>query len=358
MTPPRRPRGRAATRAGARSVERPGGRLRSKPPVLDAAVGRRGAEGVRLDWRQQLRRWLGHHRDTARVSGARLLREPAQTLMTVLVLAVALALPGALYVAVANLQAVGGGVENTGRISVFVSLHADDAAVERLSDVLQGVGGLSEVEFIARDDALLEFREYSGFGDVIDTLEENPLPHVFTARLGDRYHSHPERASSLMAELVALPDVDDVSLDLQWLQRLQAFLQLGERLVLGLALALALGVLLVVGNTISLAIQNRRDEIVVVKLVGGTDAYVRRPFLYSGLWYGLGGGFLAWLLVVVAEFWLRGLVSNLVSLYHGDFVLQGLGFNGLLVMTGFGALLGLLGSWLAVGRHLTTIEPS
>lgn len=278
--------------------------------------------------------------------------------MTVLVLAVALALPGALYVGVTNLQAVGGGVENTGRISVFVSLHADNTAVERLGDTLQGMGGLSEVEFIARDEALVEFRERSGFGDVIDTLEENPLPHVFTARLDDRYHSDPEQAANLMAELVALADVDDVTLDLEWLQRLQAFLQLGERLVLGLALALASGVLLVVGNTISLAIQNRRDEIVVVKLVGGTDAYVRRPFLYSGVWYGLGGGFLAWLLVVAAEFWLRGLVSNLVSLYHGEFVLQGLGFSGLLVMTGFGALLGLLGSWLAVGRHLTSIEPS
>lgn len=351
MTPPRRPRDRSA-------ASRPGGRLRSKPPAPEVTAGRRGAEGVRLDWRQQLRRWLGHHRDTARVSGARLLREPAQTLMTVLVLAVALALPGALYVAVNNLQAVGGGVENTGRISVFVSLHASDAAIERLGDALRAVDGLDEVEFISRDEALLDFRERSGFGDVIDTLEENPLPHVFTARLSDEYHSHPERAASLITELLALADVDDVSLDLQWLQRLQAFLRLGERLVLGLALALALGVLLVVGNTISLAIQNRRDEIVVVKLVGGTDAYVRRPFLYSGFWYGLGGGLLAWLLVVMAEFWLRGLIANLVSLYHGDFLLQGLGLSGLLVMAALGALLGLLGSWLAVGRHLTAIEPS
>lgn len=346
----RRPRDRAATR--------PGGRLRSKPAVPESPASRRGAEGVRLDWRQQLRRWLSHHRDTARASGARLLREPVQTLMTVLVLAVALALPGALYVAVANLQAVGGGVENTGRISVFVSLRANEAALKRLEGTLRTVDGLRDVDFISRDEALLDFRERSGFGDVVDTLEENPLPHVFTAQLSDAYRHHPERVEGLMAELVSLDDVDDVSLDLQWLQRLHAFLRLGERLVLGLGLALALGVLLVVGNTISLAIQNRRDEIVVVKLVGGTDAYVRRPFLYAGFWYGLGGGVLAWLLVMLAEFWLKGLVANLVSLYHGDFVLKGLGFAGLAVMAALGALLGLLGSWLAVGRHLSAIEPS
>ncbi len=330
----------------------------SRPPAETTRAGRRGAEGVRLDWNLRLRRWLGHHRDTALVSGRKLVREPAQTLMTVLVLAVALALPAALYVAVLNLQSVGGGVENTGRVSLFVSLLAEDDTVAQLGDRLRAHDGLEEVELIPRDEALEDFRVFSGFGDVIDTLEENPLPHVYTARLDQRFLDDPAAAEALLEELAGLPAVDDVSLDLQWLQRLHAFLRLGERLVLGLALTLALGALLVVGNTISLAIQNRRDEIVVVKLVGGTDAYVRRPFLYSGFWYGLGGGVLAWLLVAVAELWLRGLVAHLVSLYHGDFALLGLGFGGLLTLAGFGALLGLSGSWLAVGRHLADIEPT
>lgn len=354
----RRSGGRFTGKSTNKSGGQPGGRLRNRAPAPESRATRRGAEGVRPGWVLRLQRWFGHHRDTALVSGTKLLREPAQTLMTVLVLAVALALPGALYVAVANLQAVGGGVENTGRISVFVSLQADEAELQRLGEALGTTDGLGEVELISRDEALLDFREHSGFGDVIDTLEENPLPHVFTARLGERYRAEPQQANALMAELTSLPDVDDVSLDLQWLQRLHAFLRLCERLVLGLAFTLALGALLVVGNTISLAIQSRRDEIVVVKLVGGTDAYVRRPFLYSGMWYGLGGGMLAWGLIVVAEFWLRGLVAHLVSLYHGDFTLQGLGFGGLLTLAALGALLGLLGSWLAVGRHLAEIEPS
>ena len=160
-----------------------------------------------------------------------------------------------------------------------------------------------------------------------------------------------------MAKLQGMALVDDVMLDMKWMQRLQAMLEVGERLAFSLGLALALGVLLIIGNTIRLAIENRRDEIVVVKLVGGTNAYVRRPFLYTGIWYGVIGGMLAWVLVALGLQWISGPVGHLAELYQSLFHLIGLGFVGLVALLLIGAGLGLLGAWLAVARHLSSIEP-
>jgi cell division transport system permease protein len=154
-----------------------------------------------------------------------------------------------------------------------------------------------------------------------------------------------------------LPQIDQAVLDLEWVQRLYSMMALGKRLVIALAALLALGVLLVVGNTIRLAIESRRDEIVIVKLVGGTNAFVRRPFLYTGLWYGLGGGILAWLIIGFGLFWLSSPVAELAGLYRSQFELQGLGIGDSLMMWLCGGLLGLAGAWLAVSRHLGAIEP-
>ena len=136
----------------------------------------------------------------------------------------------------------------------------------------------------------------SGLGDALAQLDENPLPHVLVLEF-DQATVSPEQLSATADELQQLPLVDSVRLDMQWVQRLHAILEMGRRVAFALGIALALGVLLVIGNTIRLAVENRRDEIVVVKLVGGTNGYVRRPFLYTGLWYGVAGGLLAWLLV-------------------------------------------------------------
>jgi cell division transport system permease protein len=157
--------------------------------------------------------------------------------------------------------------------------------------------------------------------------------------------------------LQQLPEVELAQMDLQWVQRLYSLLAVGQRVTLALALLLGLGVLLVTGNTIRLAIENRRDEILVIKLVGGTDAYVRRPFLYTGLWYGLGGSIVAGLLLSLVMLWLDGPVGLLAALYQSRFELHGLGFAGTLMLALAGALLGLAGAWLAVARHLGAIVP-
>jgi cell division transport system permease protein len=151
--------------------------------------------------------------------------------------------------------------------------------------------------------------------------------------------------------------VAEVVLDMEWLQRLNSLMELGRRVVLAVGVMLVAGVLLILGNTIRLGIESRRDEILIVKLVGGSNGFVRRPFLYTGLWYGVGGGVLAALLVSSALWFLEEPIGNLASLYESAFRLQGLGIMGGLNLVILGGLLGLAGAWLAVSRHLARIEP-
>jgi cell division transport system permease protein len=151
--------------------------------------------------------------------------------------------------------------------------------------------------------------------------------------------------------------VDQVQVDLGWLQRLNAMTNILARAVWALSLLLGAAVILVIGNTVRLAIENRRDEILVAKLVGGTDAFVRRPFLYAGAWFGLGGGVVAWVLIQVSLWWLNGPIERLAGLYRSEFVLQGPGFEGAAALIIIAMLLGWLGAWVAVKRHLDDIEP-
>jgi cell division transport system permease protein len=277
--------------------------------------------------------------------------------MTPLVVAIALGLPAALYVGVINLQQLGSSVETTTQMTVFLKVDSAQSAIDKLQKNLVSDVDITAVEYISRQQALEEFRSLSGFGDVLDMLDENPLPPAFIVQPGMRFQNNLAASEALVAKLKGMALVDDVMLDMKWMQRLQAMLVVGERLAFSLGLALAVGVLLIIGNTIRLAIESRRDEIVVVKLVGGTNAYVRRPFLYTGLWYGAIGGILAWVLVAVGLQWIAGPVERLAELYQSLFQLMGLGVVGLVALLLIGAGLGLVGAWLAVGRHLSSIEP-
>ena len=190
---------------------------------------------------------------------------------------------------------------------------------------------------------------------MLSTLDRNPLPHVIEV-----VPQEPDAVllQQMMARWEVRSEVDRVSVDLAWLERLFALLSFAERLVLALALVLATGVMLVMGNTIRLAIENRRQEIVIIKLVGGTDAFVRRPFLYLGFWYGFGGSVIALLLVQASMLFLAGPVETLAQSYRDDFALTGLGLAGNLLLLAGGSLLGIIGALLSVSRHLREIEPT
>lgn len=286
-----------------------------------------------------------------------LTRRPFATLMTVAVIGIALALPAGLYVLLSNAQRMIGGWEGANQISLFLKSEISAARAQQLAGQLRQQPTIAAIDYISRDDALEEFRRLSGFGEALGALTENPLPAVLVVHL-KREVSEPARIEQLLAELRQRPEVDIAQLDMQWVKRLYALMAMVERAVIVLASLLGVAVLLVVGNTIRLAIHGRRDEIVISKLIGATDAFIRRPFLYSGAWYGLGGGLLALLLVEFSLVVLEQPVHNLALLYNSGFALRGLDAATSALLLGGGALLGLLGSWLAVGRHLRDIEPT
>lgn len=300
--------------------------------------------------------YSAHHRDSAMESLRRLLATPLQSLLTWLVIAIAIALPAVFYVGLQNVQVAGSNFQASGQMSVFIHQRASITAITSLQEKLLARADISAVNYISPEQALQEFSANSGFGNALDSLDDNPLPPVLLVSAAESVAT-PAQLQALATILNAEPLVDEVLIDMQWLERLQQLLQLGQRTVLALALFLALGVLLAVGNTIRLAIENRRDEIVVVKMVGGTNAFVRRPFLYTGFWYGVVGGLLALLLLSVALGWLSEPVARLADLYQSNFRLLGLGAFASIKLVLASALLGLLGAWLAVSRHLYQIEP-
>ena len=300
--------------------------------------------------------YFAHHSTSAIDSLVRLLESPFQSLMTWLVIAIAVAIPAALYIGFANLQHLGENWEGSSQVSVFLRPETTDARAEEMRSKLATRADIAKVVYVSPAQGLEEFKAQSGLGEVVDSLEKNPLPG--TLLVTPRLQNGSDAAiTSLEQSLLADPAVADVRLDMQWVKRLQQLMVLGKKMVFGLGGLLALGVLLVIGNTIRLAIENRRDEILVVKLVGGTDAYVSRPFLYTGLWYGIGGGILALVILGIGFFWVSSTVDQLAALYQSNFRLQGLGFFGSMQLVLLAGLTGWVGAWIAVFKHLIQIQP-
>jgi cell division transport system permease protein len=303
----------------------------------------------------QLNAWLQHHRLSAADSLVRVLDHPGSSLLTWLVIGIALALPVGLNVALDNVSKVSTGWESPAQISLFLQTGVADDRAKQLLAELSAREDVSETRFISREEALDEFRDLSGFADVLANLDENPLPDLI---LVTPLPTLDEPAvSALRKALEENADVAEAVLDMAWLQRLNSLMELSRRVVLAVGGLLVVGVLLILGNTIRLAIESRRDEILIVKLVGGSNGFVRRPFLYTGLWYGVGGGVLAALLVSAALWYLEEPIGELAMLYESAFYLTGLGVMGALNLVILGGILGLAGAWLAVSRHLVHIEP-
>jgi cell division transport system permease protein len=322
-----------------------------------AGTGRReGASQSRTGLADRLRSWLQHHRMSSLDSLQRLMLSPFSSVLTWLVIGIALALPVGLSLALENARTVSGNWDSPAQVSLFLRTEMSLEAAQRVEQSLRAREDIEATRLVTREEALQEFQQLSGFGNVLRNLDDNPLPNLILVTPRQKQLDG-EQALALQTELEQQPGVQRAVLDMEWVQRLNALMHLSQRMVMVLGVILAFGVLLVIGNTIRLAIENRREEIVVVKLVGGSDAFVRRPFLYTGLWYGLGGAVLSWLIISAALWGLRGPLSALALLYQSDFQLQGLGAEGGLQLLLLGSFLGLVGAWSAVARHLTAIQP-
>jgi cell division transport system permease protein len=286
----------------------------------------------------------------------RLARNPFSTLLTVLVIALALALPTALRLLVVNAQAATGGFSSAIELSVYLKTDVPLTKAQQLERNARARSDVARVELIPADKAMEEFRKYSGFGVALEALKDNPLPHVL--HVEPRVDAQTTTSvESLRHYFTAWPEVDLVQVDTEWVMRFNAIIDVLRHLLAIAAVLLGAGVLAVIGNTIRLEILNRRAEIEVTKLVGGSNAFVRRPFLYTGVLYGLAGALLAWAIVETAVVALGRPIATLAELYGSHYSLQGPPADDVSVLLATGIVLGWMGAWISAARHLRRIEP-
>ena len=319
-------------------------------------AGMKSAEALQAPRKTgRLSGWFRRHGSTAAAALGRLSRQPFASLMTVLVIAITLALPAALHLVIKNAQSISASWDNALDFSVYLDKDVTLEQASRLADLVGQRADVESVTLVAADDALAEFRELSGFGEAVDQLTANPLPHTLVVRPAA---SNTEVTMGMLnEELGNLPEADFVQVDTEWVQRFHAILDILERAILMGAVLLGAAILVIIGNTIRLDIQNRREEIEVTKLIGASNAFVRRPFLYSGFWYGLLGGLLALALVAYGLYVIEEPVARLSGLYERRLIVLSLDLRESLLIVGVGVLLGLVGSWIAATRHMRRIEP-
>lgn len=299
--------------------------------------------------------WFRRHVSTAGGSLGRLTKQPFASLMIVLVIGITLALPAALNLVIKNAAAVSGSWEDALDFSVFLDRELSLSDAEGLAQLIRQRADVDTVTLVSAGDALLEFKQQSGFGDAMDQLSHNPLPHTLVVRPSPANTS--QSMILLREELANLPETELVQVDTDWVQRFHAILDIVRQAIFIGAVLLAAAIVVIIGNTIRLDIQNRRDEIEVTKLIGASNAFVRRPFLWTGFWYGLLGGLLAIGLVQYGIYLLQPPVAKLAGLYQSgvDVLTFDLREVGTIIGTGIG--LGLVGSWFAAARHMRRIEP-
>jgi cell division transport system permease protein len=299
--------------------------------------------------------YLLHHLKSLLFSLGKIYQAPTTTIMTVAVIGITLSLPGGFYLFLKNIDAIAGDFRSSSQISLYLDLGTSEKQARILEKQIAKTANVATTRFISRELSLEEFRQNSGFGKSIDTLSSNPLPHTIIV---EPVETDTFTVRKLLKGLQALPEVEIAKLDTEWLERLYTIIEITKRSVIIITILFAFAVLLIIGNTIRLDIQNRYKEIIVTKLIGATDAFIRRPFLYGGIWYGLLGGIISWLIVEIGYLAISGPLDHLNLLYQSDMNLITFSFHDFIILITSSTLLGLTGSWIAVARHLNNIEPT
>ncbi|WP_447554177.1 permease-like cell division protein FtsX [Vreelandella sp. EE22] len=350
MKRPTTPPGAPARRQGAVSRDKraklaPARQSLPRPP-------RSRATGPSLGSRA--RAWGRHHRAMLGDSLYRLVRHPLGNVLTMLAIAIALVLPAALWLTLDSARLLDAELDESATLTVYLQTEVDPAQAERIDEAVSAEDGVMQTRLISAEEGMAAFQRSLGLEDALMGLDDNPLPASIVIH---PQSVEPVAMEQLAGRLEALAGVDEVRVDLAWVERLRHLADLGRRVALALGVLFGFGVLLVVGNTIRLSVESRRREIEVVMLIGATHAFVRRPFLYSGAWYGFGGGLLALLLLALGNHWLSMPVAALAASYGASFSLPQLDMTGSTILLSCSTLLGWLGAWLAVSRHLSSIRP-
>ena len=301
--------------------------------------------------------WLLLHAQSFVYSLGQYYRNLLSSILTTAVIGISLALPGGFYLLLENAQQVTAGWGGSIQITAFLKPDIDDAVANTLVTRLLDSPNIEAVKLINRDQALAEYKELSGFSEVIDLLDENPLPSIVI--IFPKIDALTEgKDRQIIDFIVSQSEIEVAQYDQQWVKRLYGIIEIIQRFVIIFSAFIGFGVLLIIGNTIRMAIYHHRSEIEITKLFGATNHFIRRPFLYSGFWYGLSGGVTSWLLLTLTLQFLKQPVNRLAELYTSEFSLGNLTVIEALILLACGIFLGLFGSWISVQRHIRTIEPA
>lgn len=300
--------------------------------------------------------WV-RHLQQGTASLGELWRTPTSSMLTIAVIGLCLALPAIFHIAVKNLQSVLPDWQDNAQITLFLEQQISEADRQKLVTKVESLRQVASVELINKDQGFEEFKVYSGFGEALDLLDENPLPDVLLVTPASTLIGL-EPVAALRKTLEGYNGVAQAKLDAEWLERLAGILSMIGRSIQLLIILLLSSVLLIVGNTIRLNILSQRDEIEIMKLVGATNAFIQRPFLYTGFWFGFIGGLLAWLLSNITMLWLEPTLAELTQTDHAPYHLIGLTADEFGILMAVACSLGLLASGFSVARHINKIEPS
>jgi cell division transport system permease protein len=304
-----------------------------------------------------LKAWLLLHAQSFVYSLGQYYRNLLSSILTTAVIGISLALPGGFYLLLENARQVTAGWGGSVQVTAFLKADIDDTVAKDVISRLLENPNIEAAKLITRDQALAEYKELSGFSEVIDLLDDNPLPSIIIifpkidalTDGGDR---------NILDFIYTQAEIEIAQYDQQWIKRLYGIIEIVQRFVIIFSAFIGFAVLLIVGNTIRMAIYHHRSEIEITKLFGATNYFIQRPFLYTGFWYGLSGGIAAWVLLTIALQFLKQPVNRLAELYASEFTLANLTATETLIMLACGIFLGLFGSWISVQRHLRTIEPA
>jgi len=297
--------------------------------------------------------FCSNHLSALLASAGRLKRTPLTTLITITIIGIALALPASLLLSLANIKQLGANWHDNSAISLYLKANVSANQAQALINQIKKQSGITSVKYISPAAGLAELQNQTDLQNIIAALNQNPLPGVILVEPNSS--QTPEKLNRILQNLQQLPTVDMAQFDMQWVKKLAAIVDLAKDVTYALGVLLGAGVLFIIGNIIHLNLQKYQQEIEVYKLIGATDGFIRRPFLYTGILYGFFGSL--WALVLIGLL-LLGVVTpvhKLVSLYNSNFQLQGIGISLVFSLVFTGILLGLIGAWLAVGKHLRAI---
>jgi cell division transport system permease protein len=286
----------------------------------------------------------------------RLVDKPFTTALTIGVLAISIALAACFYLLVVNLEQLTGTIESSNQISLFLKDSMTEAEARKLVEKISKNNEVAEIKLISKAQALAEFKANSGLDAALDALEGNPLPVVLEV-LPAPTQTNTAALQKLQQILQQYPEVDEAQMDMQWLERMQSIIQLAEQTTKSISILLGFGVLFITGNTIRLELHNRREEVVIAKLVGATNGFIQRPFLYGGFWIGFLSGVAAWFIVTAIMLLLWHSVENLSLLYEGSFHLRFLGYSESVCLILLSSSLGIMGSWAVLAYQLRQLRP-